>query len=342
MESVCKPDIADRIIPLYSLISRSMKKIISISISAVLIASGLLMMTSQERNNSIILEEAKEDADNDSANYSNFVEFNQEMLQLHKEVIQFEITFHQDDVVDISLNMFVSYIDETITSVYCLLTDGKKPLLEPRMLWYVPERKYTLVTPKIRLSVGKFWFIKLLNDNEGKIRFGSAYNDSGRFDVHSGDTWYLTCAVPTSGEKSGYIVILKSLYNSMEVKQITRHSDIDLYTANYNQFSGKYYAVKFHILGGFSICDVNKQITTIKGTIMNMYVGGHRKGKMKVTLPDGEEKQFSQKGLMTYSILGKESGTWKFTVRGWSIYFRMQVVLIYIDIDPRVQSSQAK
>jgi hypothetical protein len=316
-----------------------MKKVISISISALLIAAALLIFPSQETYDGIVLEDEAEDMENNSINYSNFVEFNQEKLQLQKEVMQFEITFHQDDVVDLSMNMFVSYVDETITSVYCLLTDGEKPLLEPRMLWYVPERKYSLVTPKIRLSVGKFWLVKILNDKEGKIRFGSAYNDSGRFEVNSGDTWYLTLAVPTSCEKSGYSIILKSHYISMEVNQLTRNCNVHLFSANYNQFSGKYYAVKFHILGGCSVCDIKKEITVINGSIVNMYVGGHRKGSMQVTLPDNVEKQFNQKGLMVYSYLGNQSGKWKFVVQGWSIYFRMQVVLMYIDVDPHVQST---
>lgn len=315
-----------------------MKKIISISLIISLTVAGLLMI-SQEINNGVVLKTDEiSGPQNESINYSNLVEFNQDVLQLQKEVVQFEINFHNDDVVNVSLNMFVSYVDETITSGYVLLTDGEKTLLEPRALWYVPERKYSIITPRIRLSVGKFWLCKILNDKEGKIMIGSSYDDSGRFDVHAGDIWYLTIAVPTTSEKSGYSVVFKSQYKSMEVNQLVRYNNVGLFSANYNQFSGKYYAVKLSILGGFSVCDVSKEITTNNGSIVEIYVAGHRKGNMMVYLPNGEKIPFSKNGYMRYSFLGNESGTWKVTVKGWSLYFRMNVVLLYIDIDPHIKS----
>jgi hypothetical protein len=55
---------------------------------------------------------------------------------------------------------------------------------------------------------------------------------------------------------------------------------------------------------------------------------------MMVYLPNGEEKQFDTKRFMAYSYLGNESGTWKVTVKGWSLYFRMLIVLLFLDIDP--------
>ncbi|MBE3137261.1 MAG: hypothetical protein IMZ43_07740 [Thermoplasmata archaeon] len=315
-----------------------MKKIVSISLIISLTIAGLLMISQETNDGALLKTDEISGPQNESISYSNLVEFNQDALQLQKEVVQFEITFHHDDVVDVSLNMYVYYVDETITSGYCLLTDGEKPLLEPRVLWYVPERKYSIITPKIRLSVGRFWLVKILNDAEGKIRFGSAYNDSGRFDVQAGDIWYLTIAVPIISEKSGYSVVFKSLDKSMEVNQLARHNNVGLYSANYNQFSGKYYAVKLSILGGFSVCDVFKEITVKNGSIVTIDVAGHRKGNMMVYLPNGEEILFNKKGIMQYRFLGNETGSWKFTVKGWSIYFRMQVVLVYIDIDPHINS----
>jgi hypothetical protein len=323
---------------LYSLIPKHMKKIISISLIAILIVAGWMMYPSQKTSDGTVSELVVDEIQDDTVKYNNVIELTQENLQLHKEVIQYEITFGQDDVVDVSWYLYVSYIDETITSVYCLLTDGAIPLLEPRILWFIPERKYSLVTPKIRLSIGKFWMVNILNDKEGRIRIGSAFNDSGSFEVNAGDTWYLTLAVPTSAEKSGFSVLLNSMNSSMHIRQLTRKGTVDFFSANYNQFSGKYYAVKLLLLGGCSICDVNKEITTLNGTILNVYVVGHRKGSMQVILPDGQEKLFDQKGLMIYKFLGNETGTWKFFIEGWSLYFRMQVVLMYIDIDPHVRS----
>ena len=317
-----------------------MKKIISITIIASLSIAGLLMTINQRTYEcSIPLADVKGITQNISSNYSNRVEFNQEEIQLQKEVVQYKITFHHDDVIDVSLHMYVYYVDETMTSGYCLLTDGEKPLLHPRVLWYIPERKYSIITPRMRVSVGRFWLVKILNDKEGKLRFGSAYNDSGSFNVFEGDTWYLTLAVPTASEKSGYSVVFTSLNNSMEVNQLTRHSHLGLYAANYNQFSGKYYSIQLSLLGGFTACDISKEITVKNGSIIDIRIAAQRKGNMIVDLPNGEEIQLNKKGLIYYSFLGNETGSWKFTVKGWSIYFRMLVVLFYIDIDPHINPS---
>lgn len=314
-----------------------MKKLISVSISTSLIVAGLLVIVNQGSDKCTPMIDETGSTRNESARYSNFVEFNQEMLELEKEVVQFQIMFHHDDVINVSLNMFVYYVDETITSGYFLLTDGEKPLLEPRCIWYVPERKYQIITPKIRLSVGKFWLVKILNDKEGKIRVGSASNDSGRFDVQDGDTWYLTLAVPTSSKKSGFSVVFESLYDSMEVTQLERNGNVGLYSASYNQFEGKYYAIKLSWFGGFSACNVFKEIMVKNGSIIDASVGGHRKGNIVVYQPNGEEKTLNHKGFMHYVFLGNVTGSWKFTVNGWSIYFRMGIVLLYIDINPHVK-----
>ena len=88
------------------------------------------------------------DSQNESATYCNFVEFNQDDLQLKKEVVQFKITFHQDDVIDVSSKMAVLYVDETITSAYFLLTDGEKPLLEPSLSLVCSRKKVTYQNTK--------------------------------------------------------------------------------------------------------------------------------------------------------------------------------------------------
>jgi hypothetical protein len=308
-----------------------LQKIISISFAALLIGAGLLIISQETHDGLILKTDEISDSQNDSTNYSNLVEFNQDKLQLKKEVVQFKITFHQDDVIDVSTKIAVLYVDETITSAYFLLTDGEKPLLEPVCLWYVPERKFLVITPRIRLSVGKFWFVTLLQD-----KVGSANNNSGHFDVQTGDSWYLTLAIPTVSEKSYFSIVFKSLYDSMEVTQLTRHSNLDLSSPTYNQFSGKYYAIKFGMFGGGSLCDISKEITVKNGSIFYIFVAGHRKGNMMVYLPNGQEKQFNQKRIMEYAFLGNESGQWKCSIKGWSVYFRMAIVLFYIDIDPHI------
>ena len=288
------------------------------------------MITSQEIYDGKLLNIEEEGYPyNDTTMYTNFIEFNQDALQLKKEVVQYKITFHQDDVVEVSSEMAVLYVDETITSAYCLLTDGEQPLLTPQCLWYIPERKFLVVTPRIRISVGKFWVAKLFPG-----RIGSTDNDGGHFDVQAGESWYLTLAVPTPSDKMGFSFVMTSVNDSMEVTQLTRHGNIDLYSATYNQFQGRYYAVKLRALFGGSVCDVFKEITVRDGSVFHMWVGGHINANMNVYLPNGEQRNFNKQRLMSYVFLGNESGTWKFTAKGWSLYFRLVVALLYIDIDP--------
>jgi hypothetical protein len=314
------------------------KKIFTIAVVISMLIPGCLFYSYQHINQNIThADQDTQVSPNESTNYSTSIEFNQETLHLQQEVAQYEIKFRHNDSVDVSVSMYVSYVDSIITSNYFLLTDGVKLLMKPRNVFYVPERKYVLITPRIQISIGKFWLIKLLNDREGKIRVGSASNDSGHFDVHSGDTWYLTLAVPTSSEKSGYDVTFTSHNNSMEVTQLMRNGNLGFFAANYNQFSGKYYAVKLSILGGMSICNINKEITTQNGSIIDVYVVAHRKGSMIVSRPDNEEKSFNEKAFMHYAFLGNETGKWTFKIKGWSLYYRMLVTLLYIDIDPHVQ-----
>jgi hypothetical protein len=269
-----------------------------------------------------------------SSNYSNFIELDQEKLQLHHEVTQFEIKFHHNDSVAVALFMYVSYVDKTITSNYFLLTDGNQPLMKPRSLFFIPNRKFEFVTPRVRISIGKYWLLKFLNERQGRIRIGSSCNDSHQFEVHSGDTWFLTFAVPTSSELSGYNVTIRSRNDSMEINQLTRHSNLGLYVANFNQFSGKYYAIKFGIFGGLSICNINKKITTKTGSIIDFDIAAHRKGLATVTLPGGVKKSNGDSGYIRYVYLGNQTGDWTFAFKGWSLYYLIAAILIYIDIDP--------
>lgn len=310
------------------------KKIISVSIIVLLFASGFLIITHREINTAALpkIEEIV-NTKNITTSCSNLVEFNNDYLQLKEEAVQYKITFHQNDTVNVTVKIATMYVDETTTCVYFLLTDGEKPLLEPACVCFIPERKYLLVTPKMRFSIGKWWFMKIFKD-----KVGQSNNDSKQFEVQEGENWYLTFAVPTSSEKSYFSVIFKSLNESMEVTQLARHHNLGLYTPSFNQFSGRYYAIKLGFLGGASICDISKEITVKDGCVIHMVVAGQIKGNMMVYFPNGEKTQFNQAGIMTYIFLGNETGNWKFMFKGWSIYFRMVIVLFYIDIDPHIKA----
>jgi hypothetical protein len=312
-----------------------MKKIVGVLVIASLVISSCVFLgynkISQYVTDKI---QGVNDSYNTSKNLTNYFEVSQEKLQLHHEVVQFEIKFHHNDTVDVAVYMYVAYVDRTVTSNYFLLTDGTQPLMAPKNLFFIPDRKFELVTPRMKLSIGRCWVIKFLNERQGRIRIGSSSNDSHRFDVRSGDTWYLTLAVPTSSDLSGYDISLQSMNNSMEIVQRERHQNLSLYAASYNQFSGKYYAIKFRIFGGLSVCNVNKEITTRTGSIIDFGIAAHRKGLATVTLPNGEVKSNNDKGYIRYVYLGNQTGNWKFTFKGWSLYFIVAVALLCIDIDP--------
>ncbi len=311
------------------------KKIVGVVVIASLIISGCAFLGYDNISDYVMdTIQGAHNSYNLSSNQTNFFEATQEKLQLHHEVVQFEITFHGNDSVDVGVSMYVSYVDRTITSNYFLLTNGTQPIMAPRSLFFIPDRRLELVTPRMKLSIGRFWFITFLNERQGRIRIGSSYTDSHHFDVHPGDTWYLTLAVPTSSELSGFNVTVRSTNDSMEINQLARASTIGLYAASYNQFSGKYYAIKFGIFGGFSFCNINKEITTRTGSIIDFGIAAHRKGTATVTLPNGEVKSNNDKGYIRYMYLGNQTGDWKFTFKGWSLYYIVAAMLLYIDIDP--------
>jgi hypothetical protein len=307
-----------------------MNKILAISVLMTLGAVSFFMITNQVSYEGKITNTSETQIPyRDTTSYQNHIEFNQNNLHLKKEAAQFKITFHQDSEVDVSSIVSVFYVDETITSAYCLLTNGEKPLLTPQCQWYVPERKYLLITPHIRISVGKYWVAKLFPDT-----IGSADTKSGHFDVHEGESWYLTLAVPTTSEKTDFSVSLSSLHDSMEVVELPRQRNLDLFVASFNQFSGRYYAVKLGVLLGGSICNVAKEITVRNGAVFHLWVAAHKNAEININVPNGEQRHFNKERLMAYVCLGNETGTWKCTVKGWSFYFRMVVILFYIDIDP--------
>ncbi len=120
-----------------------MKKIISISVIVSLTALVFLMVTNQEiYDGKIVDSEDNGHIPNDTSTYNNHIEFNQEDLQLKKEVVQYKITFHQEDAVEVSTKLAVLYVDEMITSAYCLLTNGEKPLFIPQCQWYFLSGTY--------------------------------------------------------------------------------------------------------------------------------------------------------------------------------------------------------
>lgn len=311
-----------------------MKKIISVAIIASLILAGFVIITNPEINDAKILKtEEKGNTQSESTSYTNHVEFNNDDLQLKEEVVQFKITFHQNETVDVSVKIAAMYVDETITCVYCLLTDGENPILEPKCITFIPERRFLLLTPKIRVSIGKLWIAKLFPD-----KIGQPNNDSQQFDVQAADTWYLTLAVPTSSEKSYFSVVFHSVNDSMEITQLTRHGNVGLSTPTFRQFSGKYYAIKVGLLVGGSFCDIFKEVIVKDGSVFHLVVAGHRKGTVSISPPKGAKIQIDEKRIMTFIFLGNISGTWKFSVKGWSIFYRMAVLLLYIDIDPHVKN----
>jgi hypothetical protein len=258
--------------------------------------------------------------------------YDQEQLQLKNEVVQYQIKFHKKDVVNVSVSMYLRYLDRTISSAYFLLTNGEKPLLRPAYICIVPERKYVLVTPLLHLSFGRF-FVKSLLDKWGKIFFGSGGVFSQDLIVNEGDVWYLTMAVPTTADRGIYSVVFTSRNESMEASQITRHNKLGLFAADYHQFSGKYYAVKLGLFG-FSICNVNTEVSTATGSIILMTTAGHTRGSMTVRLANGSELKFSQRGLMILNYIGNQTGDWSMNVKAFSWVYKMMVLFLYIDVNP--------
>jgi hypothetical protein len=202
----------------------------------------------------------------------------------------------------------------------------------------VPERKFELVTPRLHLSLGKLWLVNLFNRYSTDKQVGTTSKNTSEFRVHGGDTWYLTIAVLTSSERGCYYGIqLKSKTKSMEITELQRHSRLGLRVASNNQWNGKYYGLKLGVLGGFSAFNVDTEVVTHDGSFIDLKVLGHRKALVEVSYPNGTVISSDQDRGISFMFMGNQSGRWKFSARGYSLYFREGIVLIYADVDLHVK-----
>ncbi len=266
--------------------------------------------------------------------FSDNIEFSQDTLMMEHAARQYRIIFHEDAIINVSLQMLNRYTDNTVTSEYLLLTNGTSYVLPARYLVYYPERTVSITTPRRTFSIGRHWLMSFL-DKRNIITFGLYWSEKKEFQVTKGTSWYLTLAIPSTLSRGNLSIRFLADSKSMEVIDLGITNNVGVLSSNQ---LGRYFGVKIASFG-CSFCNIEKEVTTRNGSIIIFDIAGHRKGTMNVIKPDGEVFHSKNPKIMVYSYIGNETGTWKFTLKAHSFLFKVIVSLIYIDVNPYVKST---
>ena len=265
--------------------------------------------------------------------YTNTIEITQQEIQLDYEVIQYKIIFHEDDTINVYL--YGQILSKSLGEKLFLIsiTDGRDSIIQKIdknhyhiFLIHLPVGRFEITTPRFKF-VGKLPLIFKLRN------VGLKDYCIGDVDVKKNDTWYLTIAV-VSQKETDIQIKLKSENKSMELLQIERHSKLGFYSANHNDFDGKYYSISY---GGFGITyakNLNKKIETTDGSFIYFSSISHKKGDVKIQTPDKTILSSNNKKVIQYIYIGNNTGVWSFTANGRNLLgFKYMIILFYIDIN---------
>lgn len=278
-----------------------------------------------------------------ATHYVNNIYLDQEQLNLNNEVIQYQIIFHRNDTINISLQMILQQtgIDFQPMCSFLMLTDGNKSVFKNTTMFFL----YDIPTGSIidanilgkRISIGGKLFNRILSKT--RFHIGSACYYTEDIKVKNNTVWFLTIAQLDNTHKEILATSIKSNYEGMEIIQTERTNDMGFYTCVNNDFDGKYFGFKFlpYLPFGFSIAkNLQKEITTTKGSIIYFSSIGHRKGQISIEIQN-ETFTNTNKRSATFIYCGNQTGTWKFSASGIGFPWKHFVTLFYIDIDPHMK-----
>jgi hypothetical protein len=222
---------------------------------------------------------------------------------------------------------------------FLMLTDGNRSILPQQIdmlyLSYVPMVTIDITARNNRFTIGQQFITVLLQ----KVRFGLEKTLATDVMVKKNTVWYLTIAVLTPAE-GDITVKFASQHQSMELQQIERHRNLELFSAYDNDFSGTYFGVKLFVFGLSFAKNLNKKIETTKGSIIHFTSGGHAKGNIKVQEPNGKIFSDDTRFITVYTYHGNQTGLWSFTANGRSFRWKYGITLFFIDIDPHFRYTQ--
>ncbi len=310
-------------------------KIISLGLAVMCIVP--LLITNQYENEKCIEDENTNNSCETIEYLSNY-NFSQKSLQLEKEFVQYKIKFYENTTVDYEYFLKFRVKDLHPLYYFIVFTDGKKGVMKRKIdgkFYEAPIIGQSMIPLgilldinlfKLHFSIGKLLFKILPIGNKDKIK--------GSIKVQEATEWYLTMCVYHKTDEEIFYINLKSEIPSFEIIDLNRDSKIEYLNSASGDFEGLYFGVKI-ISHGFSYSkNLEKSITTTRGTVIIFNSIGHFNGKINII--DPKENVFS-KNSRQYANLqyyGNQTGKWKFSSSGIGIGRKHMVSLFYMDVDP--------
>ena len=276
--------------------------------------------------------------------YSNNIYIDQEQLDLNNEAIQYQIIFHRNDTINISLKMTLQQtgLDFQPMCSFLMITDGNKSVFTNATMFFLSDVPTgAIIDTNIfgkRISIGGKLFNRILSKTRFHIGSSCYYTEDIR--VKNNTVWFLTIAQLDNTHKEFLATSIKSNYEGMELIQTERTDRMGFYTSFNNDFDGKYFGFKFipYLPFGFSIAkNLQKEITTTEGSIIYFSSIGHRKGQISIETQN-ETFTNTNKRSAAFIYCGNLTGTWKFSASGVGFPWKHVVCLFYADINPHIKS----
>jgi len=321
-------------------------KIKAILVIVILFVPVLFFLRVDERHSltTTVLGGASEDGQ-ELDHVTDKVVLDQKQLQLHHEVVQYQVVFHENDTINISAFLALQHLgtDFTPQASLFILTNGTTSIIKKStvsFLLYVPSALlFDATVLRRRFAFGGRIFFKLLNLT--RFRVGVSLEKYEEVAVKKGDIWFLTIAVSASKPGEILTIVFRSLSSSlsMELVEIERHTNIGFYSALDNDFEGRYMGVKLPFLPfGFSRADdLHKEVTTSKGSVLYFCSMGHVKGRLKVEAPNQKVYLNTNNNMAVFSYCGNLTGRWNFSASGFGFPWKHLVFLYYVDVDPHIR-----
>lgn len=260
--------------------------------------------------------------------YVDDVTFSQQTEQLNGEVVQYEITFHNDTAIYYDMN--ISYqLTSTGTVFYLIyLTDGKQ------------------LTKTIHISdegCGKLIDVTtfLKHRKVGKnINKNGETSLSDSIQVTNNTVWYLTFAVARSTNES-ISVVFKTKKECMEIKSLGRKDSVTLVSAlnaDYKdgKFIGRYRGYSLFGIGA-SHGSVNKEIPVTNGGIICVDMKNYYQGMMKVSTISGSKSSESYEpgeASILLSTTDNNTKTWLVEANTFGFPKKSSILTFVVDVNP--------
>jgi len=320
-------------------------KIMAILVIVILFVPVLFFLRMDERHSFTTVSGDVSEDEQEPHHGSYQVVIDQKQLQLHHEVVQYQVVFHENDTINVSAVMALQQLGTDLTPQASLfiLSNGTASIVEKStvsFLFHVPSALFFDATVlRHRFAFGGRFFFKLLNLT--RFRIGASLAKYEEVPVKKGDIWFLTIAVFASKPGEVLTIVFRSLSSSlsMELVETERHTNIGFYSALDSDFEGRYVGFKLPLLPfGFSRADdLCKEVTTSKGSLLYFCSVGHVKGRLKVEAPNQKFYLNTNDNMAVFSYCGNLTGRWNFSASGFGFPWKHLVFLFYVDVDPHIR-----